>query len=302
MDSQPTLPIPISLVHGRYLLFSIQVVSYLRREHHICGALVGTIPQSPSQNVFLGLPVELMPEEAQILVSKGVAYVSDDALAHLNVTKDIDPERQARYLTAIDKIAKQVSNANLQKKESSRQKSLKALSSNSGSSTPIGTPIAERTAAMGFEDIDGEQAQDNADESLFSTSSTIPNTALKPLEVSKFAVTPTTSEFLLPSPPETPAPSIEVPSSYPLFKHLYDKGYYLSPGLRFGCQYTVYPGDPLRFHSHFLAVSAKWDEEIDLMDIVGGGRLGTGVKKSYLFGGANPQGDVKTFSIEWAGM
>src|SRR5271170_5069823 len=198
MDSQPTLPIPISLVHGRYLLFSIQTVSYLRCEHHICGVLVGTIPQSPSQNVFLGLPVELMPEEAQILVSKGVACVSDDAQAHFNATRDIDPERRARYLTAIDEIAKQVSNANLQKKESSRQRSLKALSSNSGSSTPIGTPIAERTAAMGFEDIDGEQAQDNADESLFSTSSTIPSTALKPLGVSKFAVTPTTSEFLLP--------------------------------------------------------------------------------------------------------
>jgi tRNA-splicing endonuclease subunit Sen34 len=87
---------------------------------------------------------------------------------------------------------------------------------------------------------------------------------------------------------------------------LHSKGYFLSPGLRFGCQYVVYPGDPLRFHSHFLAVAADWDQEIDLMDIVGGGRLGTGVKKGYLIGGVEPgpekEGEVRTFSVEWAVM
>ena len=47
------------------------------------------------------------------------------------------------------------------------------------------------------------------------------------------------------------------------------------------------------------------------MDIVGGGRLGTGVKKGFLIGGQDPRRieddarageDVRTFSIEWAGM
>ena len=64
----------------------------------------------------------------------------------------------------------------------------------------------------------------------------------------------------------------------------------------------AYPGDPLRYHSHFLVDGNEWDEEINLMDIVGGGRLGTGVKKGYLLGGTNQNGQVKTFSIEWAGM
>lgn len=71
----------------------------------------------------------------------------------------------------------------------------------------------------------------------------------------------------------------------------------------------AYPGDPLRFHSHFLAVGAGWDEEIDLLDIVGGGRLGTAVKKGYLLGGAERKADgseeegaVRTFCFEWAAM
>jgi tRNA-splicing endonuclease subunit Sen34 len=99
---------------------------------------------------------------------------------------------------------------------------------------------------------------------------------------------------------------------------MHSKGYFSTPGLRFGCQYTIYPGDPLRFHSHFLATGLDWNEEFDLLDLVGGGRLGTGVKKSYLFGGEDPsvkeaernseQGkqefveSVRAFSLEWAGM
>ena len=82
----------------------------------------------------------------------------------------------------------------------------------------------------------------------------------------------------------------------------------MGPGLRFGCQYVAYPGDPLRYHSHFLVTGHEWDEEIDLLDIVGGGRLGTGVKKGYMIGGApkgeqvDDEGQVRVFSFEWAAM
>jgi tRNA-splicing endonuclease subunit Sen34 len=99
-----------------------------------------------------------------------------------------------------------------------------------------------------------------------------------------------------------------VPSSYPLFAYLHARSYFITPGLRFGCDYTVYPGDPLRFHSHFLAVGYDWDEDIPLMDLVGGGRLGTGVKKGFLIGGKGPtesaeeDAGVRTFCIEWGGM
>src|SRR6187402_869823 len=75
-------PIPISLIGGRYLLFDVNIVTYLRRTHHICGSLVGTLPQSPQQNLFFGLPVQLMPEEAKLLVEKEVAYIIDDKQWH----------------------------------------------------------------------------------------------------------------------------------------------------------------------------------------------------------------------------
>ncbi|KAH0074067.1 hypothetical protein KCU96_g15346, partial [Aureobasidium melanogenum] len=71
-------PFPIFLVAGRYTLYDINTVSHARRVHNIAGVLIGGLPQAPQQNVFLGIPLELMPEEARLLVEKGVAYIVDD--------------------------------------------------------------------------------------------------------------------------------------------------------------------------------------------------------------------------------
>jgi tRNA-splicing endonuclease subunit Sen34 len=106
---------------------------------------------------------------------------------------------------------------------------------------------------------------------------------------------PSESSSLAPTPPKT---------SYPLYKHLHANSYFLSPGLRFGCQFMAYPGDPLRFHSHFVVTGMGWDEEIEMRDIVGGGRLGTGVKKAWMVGGEDKDkpGVVRTFCVEWGGF
>jgi tRNA-splicing endonuclease subunit Sen34 len=295
------LPIPISLIHGHYLLFSVDVVTYLRQEHHICGVLVGTLPQIPQQNVFLGLPLELMPEEARLLVEKNVAYIVDDVRVHKEGMKDLSAQDRRQYMQDLEQQGLQASQLQAGRKEKQREEALKRLEQATN-------PESTNTAV--------QNGSEEGDNSLFApepssvsalASPRTPITAIAP-----FGITPPISRPLFDknslscraSPPE-------VPPSYPLFAHLHSRGYFLSPGLRFGCQYLAYPGDPLRFHSHFLVVAAEWDEEIDLMDLVVGGRLGTGVKKGFLIGGketpsnggvGNTSGSVRTFSIEWAGM
>ncbi len=300
METTLDLPTAISLINGRYLLFSADVVSYLRREHHICGVLIGSIPHLPQQNVFLGLPLELMPEEAQLLVEKDIAFILDDARAHEEGLRDLKQKDREDYLSSLRSEGSHAAKQHAGLKEQKRNKALKRRCL-----TPSSDHLEEHTKGhKSTESIDPTlpQFRDSTEDSLF-TSPPEPSTpiSVKPLEPSTLAVTPAISTLLLP----TPTLSLtNIPASYPLFAHLHNKGYFLSPGLRFGCQYLVYPGDPLRFHSHFLAVGVDWDEEIDLMDIVGGGRLGTGVKKGYLLGGkeTTKQDEVRTFSIEWAGM
>lgn len=163
------------------------------------------------------------------------------------------------------------------------------------------------------------QAQDTAqvddETNFFSSSSSAPREPQRNSVASQpeaFKITPTTSYPPLISQPSSGEKVPDVPASYPLFRHLHEKSYFLAPGLRFGCQYTAYPGDPLRYHSHFLCKGLEWDDEFDLLELIGGGRLGTGVKKGFLLGGEDPktkststqdeEDGVRTFCIEWAGM
>lgn len=301
----PDLPIPISFISGRYLLFSVDAVTYLRREHHICGVLIGTLPQVPQQNVFLGLPLELMPEEARVLVEKGVAYIVDETKSHSLGMRALLEEDKRRYLQDLEREGRQATLAQAERKEQRREEALKKQA-------------LKKSAKAGFsksQDVseDPASASNNADFSLFGADSPRPGSALSSRASSTsetpMGITPATSYPPLPStvPNEYLMPLPDVPPSYPLFAHLHSQGYFLSPGLRFGCQYMAYPGDPLRFHSHFLVVAADWDQELDLMKIVAGGRLGTGVKKGFLLGGEIPDQDqsgdkIRTFSIEWAGM
>ena len=46
-------------------------IAIIRTEYRVCGTLLGTLPHLSQQNVFLGVPLILQPEEAVLLVEKG---------------------------------------------------------------------------------------------------------------------------------------------------------------------------------------------------------------------------------------
>jgi tRNA-splicing endonuclease subunit Sen34 len=384
-------PFPISRVADRYLLFSIDVISHCRRNHNICGMLVGTIPNLSQQNVFLGIPVELMPEEARVLVERGAAYIVDDAEEHKKTFQDMSREDRLKWLEEMDRRGHEVTRGTEELKEMRKDKALKekglrrevlegreqsvaseatmqadsSTSSDSGlgfimkgssftdNSSLTSTPkISRSTSAssgsgLGFI-MKGSNFADTitvvpipkesesvSESSLFQPAPAAPapavvsSSAPKGPAVQKHFVTPTTSYPPLPNPPQDSTAQLPaVPKSFPLFRHLHFLGYYHMPGLRFGCHYNAYPGDPLRYHSHFAATGMGWDEEFTLLDVVGGGRLATGTKKAYMIGGedadvvkrkeAAGQGkgllsdvvenekdegrEVRAFSIEWAAI
>lgn len=318
----PSLPFPIFQVSQkveRYLLYDISVITWLRKNHNILGVLIGSLPQIPQQNVFLGLPLELQPEEARLLVESGMAYIVNDLKWHAKELASKTAEQKEGIRTELRQEGVKIAKEFESNKKSRTQKALKRIQEKQ---MPTATQRADALPAP-------REDEDNAEDSLFrdttATPSPNPSQSTNP---NPWTLTPTTSHpLLLPSPPPpnittSPPPhlpKVTSPSSYALFKHLHHLGYYLTPGIRFGCQFSVYPGDPLRFHSHFLAMSAGWDEEIALLDLVGGGRLGTGVKKGWLVGGVEEKvlgvggkvregeergggGKVRTFCVEWGGM
>ena len=51
-------------------------IAIIRSQHRICGVLTGTLPHLSQQNVFLGVPLVLMPEETVLLVDIGMSTSS----------------------------------------------------------------------------------------------------------------------------------------------------------------------------------------------------------------------------------
>ncbi|KAI3401358.1 hypothetical protein diail_11442 [Diaporthe ilicicola] len=318
----------ITRVGGRYLVFEVKDVASLRRDHCICAVLVGTTPQNPTQNLFSGLPLELLPEEAKLLVDKGAAYLVDETTSHLAHLTSMDATAKQAYLQSLRTRRQNISRVldtqdAIRKAEGAKmrgkQKSKRIPAA--ADSPPVGQEV-ELPLSPPPEKQDEASVQSTApasqEESLFSPSpprqrkreAASPSTAV--VATNRHLTTTTSVDML--SEPKAYSVPIDAPRSFPFYRHLNTKGYFITPGMRFGADYSVYPGDPFRYHAHFMATSFGWDEEITLLDLVSGGRLGTGVKKGFLIGGQAPPAEggerqqdagedrVRTFTLEWAAM
>lgn len=284
MASFDPVPVRISKIAGRYLIFDSEAATFLRRNENINGTLVGTAPQQPTQNIFLGLPIELRPEEAEVLLHKNVAYLVDDVAAHHNVLQNHNAEARRLYLDSL-RTRKQTAQQVIAEKNAKR--------------------VAEGALKRGKSRC---VPPSNTDDDIITTSETKPAVHPQESAIKSLGVTPTSSGSLISSEAERTYQATN-PTQGPLCGFLLTSGHYTTPGLRFGAKYSVYPGDPLRFHAHFMANQYEWEEDIPVLDIVAGGRLATAVKKAYLIGAEQPLANVsrddqqmRTFSIEWAAM
>jgi tRNA-splicing endonuclease subunit Sen34 len=287
LQGGPEGPIQVSKIAGRYLVFDVRDIARLRRHINICSPLVGTSVQSPSQNIFLGVPAELRDEDARLLANRGLAVVQDDAAAHVAL-----------------------------------------LSGQEGSAAKDEYKVWLRTRRLvlnavyvqGREQRNTEIHKEGKKKPRTTVPSTPSTQPQRPATVLSCAVNPAANPQDYPGGQKFAAPLGPSHDGHghgrgALHSYLQSQGYYMMPGIRFGCQYSAYPGDPFRYHAHFLANEYGWDDEIPLMDLVGNGRLATSVKKGFVLGARDPegsmggeghpescQGSVRTFAVEWAGM
>ncbi|KAI1700921.1 tRNA-splicing endonuclease subunit Sen34 [Ditylenchus destructor] len=89
-----------------------------------------------------------------------------------------------------------------------------------------------------------------------------------------------------------------------VFRDLWRKGFYMTGGTKFGCDYLAYEGSPDEQHSRFMVVCV--DADLDILrplDLIGVGRVATQVKKRLLLAVAT-QGSLIPYYIEagwWKG-
>lgn len=287
----PKPSIAIHAVGGKGLIFDIEDLKILREKYHICGTLTGIVPQVPQQNVFMGLPLELMPEDVVYLLERGICYLVDDFHLHNDILSCFTEEDRQKILQCHrDREQKQIETY----KEDTWKKRQKALEQK-------GMTKDLKSKEDFFKSLSGSVLAGVS----YETPTTSNDLASYKVFESRYREQTGLGQYHL-----IDQPTI---ASYNIYKYMYSKGYFLSPGLRFGGQFLAYPGDPLRFHSHFIAIGYEWDEEFKILDIVGGGRLGTAVKKCWVVGAAQPRDvivgtkgqdeeEFKAYSVEWAGF
>lgn len=287
--------------------------------------LAGTLPHLSQQNIFLGIPLVLMPEEVVLLVEEGAAVLIDDPSAHKKPTKDQlkewnDDQQQnmkSQIASTESKNAKastgsgraqseeaQRKRREREERKKAQQRALESAEDSLHTPSPTNTPSTEQTPPA------PAPAEAEASSSSKGAQSSIPYTIVIPAPSSSLewyrpeANSYTTIEAARAAGVWDYPSNLEERARCAVFRGLWDQGYYMGVGIKFGGEYLVYPGDPLRYHSHFVAsVLTSPTSTLRPMEIVAHGRLGTATKKSHLFcGWDDEKKEVSYLSVEWAGF
>ncbi len=85
---------------------------------------------------------------------------------------------------------------------------------------------------------------------------------------------------------------------YLIYRDLRDRGYIVTPGIKYGCDFAVYRYGPGIDHAPYIVEVRRVDEELSASEIVRSGRLATTVRKTFII--AAVEGNrVRYLGFEW---
>uniref|UniRef100_A0A8C2WNX9 tRNA-splicing endonuclease subunit Sen34 n=1 Tax=Cyclopterus lumpus TaxID=8103 RepID=A0A8C2WNX9_CYCLU len=274
MDGRPSSAVVgVSLCDSAPLLWRVEDLRTVRSQG-LVGALLGSLPRTPRQNVRLGRPMLLLPEEERLLT-----------------------ERHAAAAAPGDQVSSPAANQVQQHRED-QQRSYEEQSV---------LALEDRKSALlrAMTSSHTDEALQGRLEAL-DRSFTLPSSALAvQLSTARAGLSycPEARDFLRADRPIRGQDELSCHASrYQVFRDLRGRGFYLTSAGKFGGDFLVYPGDPLRFHAHFISVCLSLDESVCLLDVLAVSRLGSNVKKTVLLCSPGTDGRVLYTSLQWSGM
>ncbi|XP_019632594.1 PREDICTED: tRNA-splicing endonuclease subunit Sen34-like [Branchiostoma belcheri] len=302
--------IDLYLCHGHVYVWNASAACELREQHRIVGTFVGALPRLPRQNVRLGRPLQLMPEETTLLLNKGIARLLDGSIPPKTGEEDLqaitehrkqsfreqsemcknDRKRKLHEMASVIAKGRAAKRKKLAQKAKPAEEGSSSVSNNDVTSSSWDQPEEEKEPSLSVEEMKELEAR------LDKTTG---------YNEQAFLVQILTEQV-------TEEPQEAVPWNYPttdrealrcqVFQDLWEKGYFLTSGGKFGGDFLVYPGDPFRYHSFYIAVCQHRTENMEALDIVRLGRLGSNVKKTVLLCSECESGEITYTSLQWTGM
>uniref|UniRef100_A0AAY5K970 tRNA-splicing endonuclease subunit Sen34 n=1 Tax=Esox lucius TaxID=8010 RepID=A0AAY5K970_ESOLU len=288
------------------------------RELGFVGTLVGSLARQPRQNTRLGRPLELLLEEGRLMADMERAAVS--GLDSKSEDPEVSPAVVEQYYAGLENSFQEQSALALEDRKMTLTRVLTEKQKGEGATKlHINTwHLCEKYPFSSIKcsgtTLEFSKGQEDADSNVrnrleaLDRSFSFPRTAMSVQLCTAragLAHCPQERQFLT---ADWPMPQDErCKCRFQVFKDLRRRGFYLTSAGKFGGDYLVYPGDPLRFHAHFIAVCVSMDESMPLCDVLAIARLGSNVKKTVLLCSSGESQDdereeVVYTSLQWSGM
>ena len=85
---------------------------------------------------------------------------------------------------------------------------------------------------------------------------------------------------------------------YAVYRNLRERGYVVTPGIKYGCDFAVYEHGPGVDHAPYIVQVKDSGDGLTAPEIVEAGRLATTVKKTFLIALVDGE-DVRFLSFKW---
>ncbi|CAH1638715.1 unnamed protein product [Spodoptera littoralis] len=255
----------------------------LRANHRICGSLIGSLPSFPRQNDFLGLPMALTSEEAALLVNQGICQLFEVP----NLT--MKPSEEEKQL-----IKELEQNVLMEQMDALKKKKIEQLSQK------IDIIIAgkrQKLLSKGITDVKLDK-QALLQEEINKLPKLAPAHVLTHLPTEHYMDTEKKKVAI-----DVLRPSViegKGAIKFKIFKDLWEKKFHITSGSKFGCDFLVYPGDPVKFHATYM-VQCVYNQEATMRpaELVAFGRLSVTVNKLAVFAFYNSHEKVEYQTLQW---
>ncbi|XP_037880612.1 tRNA-splicing endonuclease subunit Sen34 isoform X2 [Glossina fuscipes] len=257
----PKHKIILTLLNGTGYIFEIKDYMFLRKHHHILGALVGSCNArgcSPNEQT---LPIALTSLETQLLVEEGIAVIVSKATALLKTPTELDLRQYKDGLN--DRLTEQAETLKHQKLKDTEINLDKIMNGKRKKLLQKGIPETEV-------DLNPQQVlKEIADNITFDRKNAL-------------------LEICCAHPDKHIASIVQLPPleehslKYLVFRDFWLRGKFVTSGDTFGADFLIYPGDPLLYHASHIVVLLDHCK-VEPLELIAKVRLSVIVNKHCVF-------------------